>query len=87
MAVAVSRVSIVAKSDKSKSGKFHYAGFASSKDFKLGVLEKEVTLLDFWTEKDIEVEYGTILFAEVDVMGDSIVVRDLFTKEEYLAQQ
>lgn len=87
MAVAVSKMCIVAKSDKSKSGKFHYAGFGGSKNINLNELQKDVTLLDFWTEKDIPVELGTILYAEIDVMGDSVIVRELYTKEEYLEQQ
>ncbi len=87
MAVAISKMCIVAKSDKSKSGKFKYSGFGGSKNINLNELQKEVTLLDFWTEKDIPVKLGTILYAEIDVMGDSVVVRDLFTKEEYLKQQ
>lgn len=87
MAVAISKMCIVAKSDKSKSGKIKYSGFGGSKNINLKELQKDVTLLEFWTERDIPVELGTILYAEIDVMGDNVVVRDLYTREEYLKQQ
>ena len=88
MALAVTKFQVVGKSDPAtKSKKIKYSGFGCTKKLNLNELQKDVTLLEFWTERDFDVELGTILMAEIDVMGDSLLVKRLMTLEEYAQEE
>ena len=72
MSLAVTKFQVVAKSDPSKkTKKIKYGGFGCTKKLNLNEL------------RDFDVELGTILMAEIDVMGDSVMVTRLMTVEEY----
>lgn len=88
MSLAVTKFQVVAKSDPSKkTKKIKYGGFGCTKKLNLNELQKDVTLLEHWTERDFDVELGTILMAEIDVMGDSVMVTRLMTIEEYANEE
>lgn len=88
MALAITKFQVVGKSDPSKkTKKIKYSGFGCTKKLNLNELQKDVTLLEHWTERDFDVQLGTILIAEIDVMGDSVMVTRLMTPEEYAAEE
>lgn len=88
MALAITKFQVVGKSDPAKkTKKIKYSGFGCTKKLNLNELQKDVTLLEYWTERDFDVELGTVLIAEIDVMGDSVMVTRLMTPEEYAAEE
>ncbi len=88
MALAVTKFQVVGKSDPSKkTKKIKYSGFGCTKKLNLNELQKDVTLLEHWTERDFDVQLGTVLMAEIEVMGDSVMVTRLMTIEEYAAEE
>ena len=88
MALAITKFQVVGKSDPSKkTKKIKYSGFGCTKKLNLNELQKDVTLLEHWTERDFDVQLGTVLMAELEVMGDSVMVTRLMTIEEYAAAE
>ncbi len=88
MALAITKFQVVGKSDPSKkTKKIKYSGFGCTKKLNLNELQKDVTLLEHWTERDFDVQLGTVLMAEIEVMGDSVMVTRLMTIEEYAAEE
>ena len=85
MALAVTKMCIIGKSEPSKkTKKIKYSGFGGTSKLSLNELQKDITMLEGWVDRDFDVKIGDILMAEIDVMGESVLVTKLMTQEEYL---